>query len=383
MKRQELGIYVHTPFCVRKCAYCDFLSFPADEKTQRAYYQVLRDEIASFSCPQEYEAVSVYFGGGTPSCAPEDEIQKTMEKIRSVFTLKGDAEITIECNPGTMDGEKLRAWKDAGFNRLSIGLQSADNTLLKTLGRIHTWEVFLREYSRAREYGFDNISIDLMYGLPGQTAAIWEDTLGKVRELSPEHLSAYSLIIEEGTAFWERYHEDDMVKKLGERPMFLPGEEEEDRMLDALKETVRDIGMYRYEISNYAKPGKESRHNTGYWKRREYAGFGLGASGQIKKKRYRNQSSLERYLIRDMAYEEETTLTVDEEISETMILGLRMSEGVDLLHFEEVFHKKAQDLFKDQIRQFTDAGLLELTKDSLRLTERGFDVSNLVMCEFL
>ncbi len=383
MNRRELGIYVHTPFCVRKCAYCDFLSFPASDETQQMYFNVLRDEIASFFCPQEYEAVSVYFGGGTPSFASADEVVKTLDQIRSTFSLREDAEITIECNPGTMNREKLRIWKEAGFNRLSIGLQSSDNGLLKTLGRIHTWEVFLREYYEAREGGFDNISIDLMYGLPGQTSDIWEDTLSKVKELEPEHLSAYSLIIEEGTDFWDRYHEDDMTKMQGEKPVFLPDEEEEDRMLNALKNTVRYMGMHRYEISNYAKPGKESRHNVGYWKRREYAGFGLGASGQIRQIRYKNQSSLERYLKKDLIHDEEMVLTGEDEIAETMILGLRMTEGVDLVRFEEQFHKKAQDIFPDQIREYTRAGLLELTDDHLYLTDRGFDVSNLVMSDFL
>ncbi len=383
MDRRELGIYVHIPFCVRKCAYCDFLSFPASAETQRLYCQVLREEIASFPKPQEYEAVSVYFGGGTPSYVPADEIARILETIREVFCVREDAEITIECNPGTMDAKKLKIWREAGFNRLSIGLQSADNSLLRTLGRIHTWEVFLREYREARAAGYDNVSIDLMYGLPGQTFDVWEDTLTKVIQLSPEHLSAYSLIVEEGTPFWDRYHEDDMTKRRGDRPLFLPDEEEEDRMLDALKEKLSDIGMYRYEISNYAKPGRESRHNTGYWKRREYAGFGLGASGQIGKMRFKNQSSLEQYLKKDSSREEEAVLTLEEEISETMILGLRMTEGVDLIRFEEQFHEQVQERFAEQIREFTDAGLLELTPTHLRLTDRGLDVSNLVMCSFL
>ncbi len=409
MDRRELGIYVHIPFCVRKCAYCDFLSFPAPVKTQREYFRALRNEISSFDCAKEYEAVSVYFGGGTPSFSPADEIVRTLDLIRSVFCVKDDAEITIECNPGTMDAERLKEWRRAGFNRLSIGLQSADNALLRTLGRIHTWETFLTEYGEARDAGFENISVDLMYGLPGQTCETWKDTLDKVAALAPEHLSAYSLIVEEGTPFWERYHEDDMTKRQGGRPLFLPDEDEEDLMLDALKETAHNIGMYRYEISNYAKPGRESRHNTGYWKRREYAGFGLGASGQIKKIRYRNQSSLDRYLGKEWSpvpekenglpaqsgvlqagggkmfsdREEVTILTREDEISETMILGLRMTEGVDLIRFEEQFHERAQDLFAQQIQEYEQADLLEMTRDHLRLTDRGLDVSNLVMCSFL
>ncbi len=408
MDRRELGIYVHIPFCVRKCAYCDFLSFPASGRLQQAYFRALREEIASFETAEEYKAVSVYFGGGTPSLPPAGEITDTLDMIRRVFTVEQDAEITIECNPGTTDRERLDAYHKAGFNRLSMGLQSADDTLLKTLGRIHTWETFLREYFEAREAGFDNISIDLMYGLPGQTLNVWEDTLEKVKALSPEHVSSYSLIIEEGTPFWDRYHEDDETKRRGEKTLFLPDEDEEDRMLVALKSSLRDIGIYRYEISNYARPGKESRHNTGYWLRREYAGFGLGASGQIKKTRYRNRSSLTGYLesvsapgkgqgmidpaaplqegacAQENPLREETTfLTRKDEISETMILGLRLTEGVDLQRFEKTFSQRAEDLFAEEIETYRRAGLLELNGRHLRLTDHGFDVSNLVMSSFL
>lgn len=386
MDRRELGIYVHIPFCVRKCAYCDFLSFPAGDETQRAYFHALGEEIAAFGPAREYEAVSVYFGGGTPSLASDREIAGTMDIIRGTFSVRKDAEITIECNPGTLDSKRLLAFRDAGFNRLSIGLQSADNTLLKTLGRIHTWETFRKEYLEAGDAGFDNISIDLMYGLPGQTLSAWEDTLEKVTALRPQHLSAYSLIIEEGTPFWDRYHEDAGIKKLGEKPLFLPDEDEEDRMLELLKTSLREIGMYRYEISNYALPGRESRHNTGYWKRREYAGFGLGASGQIKKTRYRNKTSLQDYLksVQEKSCtEEETILTKQDEISETMILGLRMTEGIDLDRFGKNFAVRAEDLFANEIKDFCRLGLMELSDSRLRLTEKGFDVSNLVLCSFV
>lgn len=408
MGRRKLGIYVHIPFCVRKCAYCDFLSFPASGRTQEAYFRALREEIAAFESADEYEAVSVYFGGGTPSLPPAGEITDTLEVICRSFSVAEDAEITIECNPGTLDREKLYAYRKAGCSRLSLGLQSADDTLLKTLGRIHTWETFLREYHEARGAGFDNISVDLMYGLPGQTLAVWEDTLEKVTALAPEHLSAYSLIIEEGTPFWERYHEDDETKKRGDRTLFLPDEDEEGRMLEMLKSSLRDIGMHRYEISNYARPGRESRHNTGYWLRREYAGFGLGASGQIGKIRYRNQSSLTEYLkgvsepeknyrkpdpeglqeegvpgAEHPLWEEVTVLTREDEIAETMILGLRLTEGVDLQRFEETFSARAEDLFAKEITMFRREGLLELAGHHLRLTDSGFDVSNLVMSSFL
>lgn len=381
--KRKLGVYVHIPFCVRKCAYCDFLSFPASADVQQAYFRALREEIAGFERAEEYEVISIYFGGGTPSLPSSGEIAGTLDAIRRTFSVAQDAEVTIECNPGTMDERKLEDYRGAGINRLSIGLQSCDDALLEMLGRIHTWETFREEYLKARSVGFDNISIDLMYGLPRQSVSSWEDTLEKVMALRPEHLSAYSLIIEEGTPFWERYHEDDMTKKLGEKPLFLPSEEEEDRMLEMLKQTVRENDMYRYEISNYARPGRESRHNTGYWVRREYAGFGLGASGQTGKTRYRNTSLPGEYLQGENLREEESTLTTQDEISETMILGLRLTEGVDLKRFEETFSVRAEDLFAEEIEEYRRAGLLELSGHHLRLTERGFDVSNLVMSSFI
>ena len=386
MEKRELGIYVHIPFCVRKCAYCDFLSFPASGQVQQSYFRALRREIASFEPKGEYEAVSVYFGGGTPSLPDPVQVTGILDAIRTAFDISDGAEITLECNPGTLDRERLERYRKAGFNRLSIGLQSADNAMLKTLGRIHTFEKFRQEYLEARDAGFENISTDLMYGLPTQTLSSWQDTLDRIAQLSPEHVSAYSLIIEEDTPFWDRYHEDDQEKRRGGRPLFLPDEETEDQMLEMLKACLSDIGIYRYEISSYAKPGYESRHNTGYWLRREYAGFGLGASGQIRKIRYRNRTGLADYLRSagtEDCMEEKTALTREDEISETMILGLRMVQGTDLQRFEEQFNMRAEDIFGGEIDRFVSAGLLEIRDHHLRLTDRGFDVSNLVMCEFM
>ncbi len=469
MDRRELGIYVHIPFCAAKCRYCDFLSFPAARQVQEDYFRALLEEIRAFDRADDYEAVSVYFGGGTPSVPDKERITETLELIFSVFRVREDAEITIECNPGTLDEGRLEAYKNAGFNRLSLGLQSADNGLLKTLGRIHTFETFREEFLAARRAGFSNISVDLMYSLPGQTLGLWEDTLKKVLALSPEHISAYSLIVEEGTPFWDLYHEDAAAKERGDRPLFLPDEDTEDQMLDALKNMLRKIGMYRYEISNYSRQGYESRHNTGYWLRREYAGFGLGASGQLGRERLKNTEDLGVYLgrylksipsdgtksdlsdgaksdpsvwmkselsvgtksapsdgtksdlsvgkkngpspemtengarkrcaeyneeksteiscikkeITGQAISERVVLDEEEEMAETMILGLRMVRGVDLAAFEKKFGVRAQDRYSDVIEEFLQKGLLEQTDTHLRLTDRGFDVSNLVMCSFL
>ena len=394
MKKHELGIYVHIPFCVRKCSYCDFLSFPASEQIQTDYFETLRREIDQFRYAEQYEAVSVFFGGGTPSFPDPHQTVSVLDVLREKFRIRQDAEITIECNPGTLSEEKLHLYKEAGFNRLSLGLQSADNGMLSVLGRIHTWETFREEYCIAREAGFTNINVDLMYGLPGQTPDMWRDTLEKVLSLpngtrftarpeGPEHISAYSLIIEEGTPFWERYHEDAEVRNRGDRPLFLPDEQSEEEMLLDLNRMLQQTGMYRYEISNYALPGHESIHNTGYWLRREYAGFGLGASAQLGKNRERNTSDLKEYLSDKDVSKEIITLTRENEIEETMFLGLRMMRGVDLDRFEEVFRERAEVLYEDVITDLTRKGLLEISNGYLRLTERGISVSNLVMAEFL
>ncbi len=393
-------IYVHIPFCVRKCNYCDFLSFPAAEEVQRQYFDCLKQEILGFEETEGKEVVSVFFGGGTPSLPDPSLITQTLDLIRSRFHLAPDAEITLECNPGTLSSEdasggnreagpdscdKLIRYRAAGINRLSMGLQSADNSLLRTLGRIHSFEQFEREYRKARQAGFDNISIDLMYGLPGQTIESWNETLDRVLALenSPEHISAYSLIIEEGTPFYERYHEDAQLKSLGEKPLFLPSEEEEGQMLHDLKEKLFSAGMHRYEISNYALDGFESRHNSGYWLRRQYAGFGLGASSQIGSLRYKNTDDLSRYLAADFSKREMFVLSRDNEIEETMFLGLRMTRGVDLEAFEKKFRVSALTVYADVIARMRENGLLALEDGRLFLTERGTDISNLVMSEFL
>ena len=394
MKRRELGIYVHIPFCVRKCNYCDFLSFPASRQTQERYCDALKAEIRQFPYAAQYEVVSVFFGGGTPSLPDPHLTAGVLDVIRDSFLVRKDAEITIECNPGTLSDEKLSVYHEAGFNRLSIGLQSADNTLLGRLGRIHTWEVFAEEYRAARSAGFSNISVDLMYGLPGQTCALWEETLRRVlslpndgaqadRPTGPEHISAYSLIIEEGTPFWDMYHEDALTRARGDRPLFLPDESSEAQMQEDLQRMLQQAGMHRYEISNYALPGRESRHNVGYWIRREYAGFGLGASGQIAAERIRNTADLSEYLNTGGRVAEHTCLTRENEIEETMFLGLRMMEGVDLDRFAETFSVRAEDLYADVIGPLAKQNLLIIEEGHLKLTQRGIDVSNLVMAEFL
>ncbi len=279
---RELELYLHIPFCVRKCAYCDFLSAPADRARQEEYLRALKREIEMFPDRETYRVSSVFFGGGTPSILPGERIAELMELLRREFQIRADAEVTLECNPGTADAEKLRIFRETGINRLSLGLQSADERELALLGRIHTWADFLRTFDTAREAGFSNINVDLMSALPGQTVRSWERTLARVLALAPEHISAYSLIIEEGTPFYERYHEDAEKRERGEQPENLPSEDEEREMYQLTEQMLAEAGLNRYEISNYALPGYECRHNIGYWTGAEYAGFGLGASSLLR-----------------------------------------------------------------------------------------------------
>lgn len=383
-KKRPLGIYLHIPFCARKCNYCDFLSAPASAQVQAEYARRLEEEIRGFENAGEYEVVSVFFGGGTPSLLPREAIVRLMRALRETFAFRGDVagvrpavEITVECNPGTLTEEKLRAYRACGVNRLSIGLQSASDAELKELGRIHTWEAFERNYRLARELGFANINVDLMSALPGQTLSSWHETLRRVLALCPEHISAYSLIIEEGTPFYEWYGNQTN----GHPP--LPSEEVERQMYYDTERILGEAGLRRYEISNYARPGYESVHNCGYWLRREYVGFGLGASSQLGRLRYKNTDALEDYLSGDFSKQEVQVLSRDDEIEETMYLGLRLMEGVDLRKFCETFGVAAETIYQKELSRLERQGLLLRENGFLRLTPLGIDVSNQVLAEFL
>ena len=382
MRKMEL--YVHIPFCVQKCAYCDFLSMPAESTVKIAYIRKLREEIRlkakNFT---DREIVSVFFGGGTPSILHGQQIVEVMDTIRSSFQLSPDAEITIECNPGTLTNEKLEAYKKAGINRLSIGLQSAQDKELQLLGRIHTYEDFLESYDCARKQGFSNINVDLMSALPGQTLKTWEQTLKRVTMLRPEHISAYSLIIEEGTPFHKLYGYDDETRKKGEKPLFLPSEEEERQMYQFTKEFLEKKGYYRYEISNYARPGKECVHNTGYWKRVDYLGVGLGAASLIDNMRFSNVTTLTEYLRTDFLDTEYEELTKNQQMEEFMFLGLRMQEGINRGEFLETFEVPVESIFGEALERMKQQGLVTETGGQICLTDMGFDVSNYVFSELL
>ena len=383
--QKELELYLHIPFCVRKCRYCDFLSFAKDEEVQDAYVQALCEEIKGWDGFVNRPISTIFIGGGTPTILPAREISRILETIQEKRDpgFPAPEEITIECNPGTVDEADLQTFLSSGINRISFGLQSADNRELETLGRIHSWEEFLESYRLARKAGFENINVDLMSALPGQTPAGWRSTLEKVLALQPEHISAYSLIIEEGTPFYQIYGEADRCRREDEPQSLLPSEEEEREMYEDTGRILAAHGYHRYEISNYAKGGKECRHNCGYWTGIEYKGFGLGASSLLQKRRYRNTESLESYL--DGAWQPEMVeaLTRENEMEETVILGLRMMEGVSGEKFYQKYGKHLTDIYEETIRKYVKMGLMEADKQGIRLTESGISVSNVILSDFL
>lgn len=382
MNQKELELYVHIPFCVKKCSYCDFLSAPATEQTKEAYMAALFAEIGGRVKDYKDRIVtSVFIGGGTPSLLSGDSIRQLMEHIREGFALAPDAEITMEVNPGTVTAEKLTAFYDAGINRLSIGMQSAQEQELKILGRIHDFDGFCQVYREAVEAGFTNINVDVMSGLPGQTLASYKDTLEKVLRLEPmpQHISAYSLIVEEGTPF-------AAMADRGELP--LPEEDTERAMYEETIEVLAGYGFHRYEISNYALDGYECRHNVGYWIRRDYLGFGIGAASLIDNVRFQNGRDLNAYLAHPLACrEEQQPLTTQEQMEETMFLGLRLIRGVSYPEFARCYGQTLEEVYGEVIARNEADGLLAVREDEtgrrLMLTGRGLDVSNYVMAQFL
>lgn len=383
---RELEIYIHIPFCVRKCAYCDFLSFAAPAEIRERYVEALLCEIRQSAQREElggHRVSSVFFGGGTPSLLPGEEIGRILGAVRRGFSVAEDAEITVECNPGTLDAGKLSSYIKAGVNRLSIGLQSAQDAELRALGRIHTWEEFLQSFSLARQAGFSDLNVDLMSALPGQSAAAWEDTLTRVLALRPEHISAYSLIIEEGTPFYEHYGAEAARRDAGEECVLLPSEEEERRMYERTEELLAAAGYHRYEISNYSLPGYECRHNSGYWLRREYRGFGLGAASLIGNMRFSDTEELDQYLAGDFCGAPAQRLTKKEQMEETMFLGLRLCRGVCEETFAREFGVSLQSVYGEVLARLEKQGLLLRRDGRVFLTKRGIDISNYVMAQFL
>jgi oxygen-independent coproporphyrinogen-3 oxidase len=404
---RDLGLYIHIPFCVKKCDYCDFLSAPATEEIKSEYFDAIITEIESYQGKMEgYIVPTIFFGGGTPSCVEAVYISRIMESISKVFCIDRERlEASIEVNPGTITRDKLIAYKEAGINRLSFGLQSANDIELLLLGRIHSYKQFEDNYHLAREVGFQNINIDLMSALPGQTVESWEHTLNTVIDLKPEHISAYSLIIEEGTKFYDRYHNTSSDAKE------LPDEETDRLIYHRTKEFLELKGYHRYEISNYAKEGYECRHNSSYWIGTDYLGIGLGASSLLNDARFLNLQDIKQYI---QACEEYKTsnnqkkyeeiniltdssiwddpiglrrdfeqLTQSQKMEEFMFLGLRMCDGISKRAFYQRFKVKIETIYGAVLQQLKENNLLIITDDKIVLTEYGIDVSNSVLSVFL
>lgn len=380
--KDDLELYIHIPFCIKKCNYCDFLSFPSNEEKREEYVQSLINEIEQTSKlldKNAYVVRSIFIGGGTPSLLSGEQMECIMQEVRKGFAIKDGAEITMEANPGTLTERNLAFYKRAGINRLSMGLQSADDSCLHLLGRIHTWEEFLKSYELARKAGFENINIDLMSGLPGQTIEIYKKTLEKVMALQPEHISAYSLILEKGTLFGES-------KEIQKR---IPDEETDREMYQLTKELLAENGYERYEISNYARRGRECIHNLGYWSGIPYLGFGLGASSYFEGTRFSNEKNLEKYqkepYVPFIMREDYTVLSQKDEMEEFMFLGLRKREGISKEEFRERFKVSIEDIYGKVISKYEEIDLLEWTDEGkmLRLTDAGIDVSDYIFCDFM
>ena len=450
--KNELGIYIHIPFCVHKCIYCDFLSSPADVHTRKQYVRALINEIyltregkcankliknvlqgdnTSYEdmeeqavngltsdyalydtvCMADYEktimqedisgcvddiksenghiVTSIFIGGGTPSAIDAEDISDILDAVRKNYNVSDKAEITIECNPGTMDKKKAAIYRKAGINRISFGLQSTDNNELRMLGRIHTYEQFMESYKIAREAGFDNINIDLMSALPGQTMESFKAVLEKALSLGAEHISVYSLIVEEGTRL------SDNIDSFPQ----IPSDDEDRQMYYMTKEMLSSYGYEQYEISNYAQKGYECKHNLKYWERCDYLGFGIGAASLYGGRRYTNISDIGRYMdvlaeitnALDKSYVNELLqirtdmeeLSKEDEMSEYMFLGLRKTKGIDITDFKEEFGTDIKHIFGEAIEVNIARGLLIHDGNCLYLSKRGIDISNTVMSDFI
>lgn len=378
---RKLSVYIHIPFCERKCFYCDFLSFPAGEDQKERYMAALLSELQREAVRyRDYTVDTVFIGGGTPSVLKGEWIERVLNKLKEQFAFSQNPEITMEVNPGSADAGKLSRWRSAGVNRLSIGTQSVHEEELRALGRIHDAAAFYETYRLAKKEGFAHINVDLISAIPGQTCASWQDTLYAVTELSPEHISAYSLILEEGTAFYEWYG-----GKKNPHAAVLPSEEEERRMDEDTGRVLKKSGYERYEISNYARSGARCRHNLAYWKRDDYAGFGLGASSMVENVRWKNTESFESYVNHASSADirgEIQTLSVREQMEEFMFLGLRLTEGVDRKEFACLFGKTLEDSYGGVLPKLYADGLLE-GEERVRLTPYGRDIANYVMAQFL
>ena len=377
----ELGVYVHIPFCVRKCYYCDFISYSNKFEMQEEYVKKLIEEIEdNKDLLKNNEITTIYIGGGTPSSLKPELIKNVLDKICEVANIKNKekVEITIEVNPGTVTKNNLQLYKNCGINRLSIGLQSTNDKLLNEIGRIHNYEQFLNTYDWVVEAGFSNINVDLMLGLPNQTISDLKESLEKIINLNPipNHISVYSLIIEEGT---------EIENKISKGELKLPKEADERNQYKYTKNYLELNGYKHYEISNFAKPGYESKHNMNCWEQKQYVGFGIAAHSYINGCRYSNTCDLEEYLNKEskdvkIIHEEQT---LEDMKKEYMLLGLRKIEGVSITKFKEKFGENPIYLFRNELQKLVEEGLIEIDLDNIKLTNKGLDFANLVWEEFV
>lgn len=377
----EVGVYVHVPFCVRKCYYCDFVSYSDKFELQEGYINKLIEEIEdNKDLLGNNEIITIYIGGGTPSSLKPELIKIVLDKICEVANIKNkeNVEITIEVNPGTVTKNNLQMYRDCGINRLSIGLQSANDKLLNEIGRIHNYEQFLNTYNWAEEAGFSNINVDLMLGLPNQTISDLKESLEKIINLnpSPKHVSVYSLIVEEGT---------QIEKKISKGELKLPEEVDERNQYKYTKNFLELNEYKHYEISNFAKLGYESKHNMNCWEQKQYVGFGLASHSYINGCRYSNTCDLEEYLNKESKdvktiHEEQTLGDMQKEY---MLLGLRKIDGVSISKFKEKFGENPIYLFRNELQKLVEEELLVVDLDNIKLTNKGLDFANLVWEEFV
>jgi oxygen-independent coproporphyrinogen-3 oxidase len=375
----KISLYIHIPFCKKKCNYCDFVSYQNQESLIDAYVESLLHEIEMVSEQiKKYKIKTIFIGGGTPSYLSAENISKIVNKCREILNLEELDEFSIEVNPGTIDENKLTIYRRLGISRLSIGLQACQNKLLKTIGRIHTYQEFLESYQLARKAGFDNINIDLIFGLPGQTLVQWRETLEEVVGLRPEHLSCYSLKVEENTPF---------AKMLEQKQIILLDEDVEREMYHEAIAFLKKNGYVHYEISNFSLPGKECKHNLVYWKQERYLGLGAGAHSYINEQRFSNKTNLKEYMdsVNSDALPRENFIEMNknELISEYVILGLRLIGGVSRKEFRKKFGIEIDEIFEKQIAKMSKLRLLDSNDKRVKLTTKGLDIANQVMIEFL
>lgn len=383
MNKEELGIYIHIPFCKKKCYYCDFISYCDKNELIDKYIEGLKKEIINFAQKYKdvYDITTIYIGGGTPSSINEKYIKNIIDTINNnIVNIKKIKEITIEVNPGTITKEKIEQYKMARINRISIGLQSTNNKLLEEIGRIHDFDEFLETYNMARKVGFKNINVDLMLGLPNQTIKDLSNSVDKIIQLNPEHISIYSLILEENTVLFNLIEQGKLI---------LPSDEVERNMYWYIKNKLELSGYKHYEISNFAKEGYESKHNWNCWEQKQYVGFGVAAHSYLKDKRFSNIENLEQYInnIENDNLEKNYILHENQNIydkkKEYMLLGLRKIDGVSIQKFKNKFDDNPIYLFRKELKKLIEEDLLEIDGDDIRLTNKGLDLANVVWEEFV